>query len=146
MSARTITKAEQDVLDAVMQSTLGAMARKDGWGWTVLSTAIYCGLIGDDDRLGQPITGEWEEHLRRLARVVCDACLEIAGSISGEPLYLAKTCLLTKRNQEMMTKFNGRNAESLAREYGITTRWFYKILSIDRKIRQERSQLKLPLE
>lgn len=48
----------------------------------------------------------------------------------GNQLYIprASQFFISKRNEEMLNAFNGRNMQELCAEYGMTTRRFYQIL------------------
>lgn len=73
---------------------------------------------------------------------------EIADSISskfeatfrkdygGIPLYIHKSKELTSRNDEIWTKFTGRNHIELCREYNLSYQQICKIIGTQRKKRQ----------
>lgn len=57
--------------------------------------------------------------------------------IGGSQPYLAKGVLfeLSVRDRQILAKFNGRNQDALAREFGVTPRQIYSI--VDRRIRED---------
>lgn len=54
----------------------------------------------------------------------------------GIPLYLPKSKELNSRNDEIWSKFNGRNHVELCREYDLSYQQICKIIGIQRKKRQ----------
>lgn len=54
----------------------------------------------------------------------------------GIPLYLPKSKELTSRNDEIWSKFNGKNHVELCREYDLSYQQICKIIGIQRKKRQ----------
>lgn len=90
---------------------------------------------------------EMREFLARELKA-CEIESEIADSISskvtlafrknygGIPLYLSKSKELTSRNDEIWSKFNGRNHVELCREYDLSYQQICKIIGFQRKKRQ----------
>jgi Mor family transcriptional regulator len=90
---------------------------------------------------------EMREFLARELKA-CAIESEVADSIStrvtwefrknygGIPLYLPKSKELTSRNDEIWSKFNGRNHVALCREYDLSYQQICKIIGLQRKKRQ----------
>lgn len=74
-----------------------------------------------------------EEESRLLAKKVT---LDIAHDFGGEMIYIPKGILvhLTGRDLKIWQEFNGKNHNELARKYGVSVVWVYKIL---KKVQQE---------
>lgn len=54
---------------------------------------------------------------------------DLARRFGGEYLYVNKRILLTARDKDIRSAYNGRNANKLARQYGLSERQIYNIVS-----------------
>lgn len=61
---------------------------------------------------------------------------EIAEDFGGEVIYIPKgmLLLLSKRDLAIWQEFNGKNHNELARKYGVSVPWVYKIV---KRVQQE---------
>ena len=61
----------------------------------------------------------------------------LRAELGGSQPYLAKGASfeLSVRDREILAKFNGRNHDALAREFGLTPRQIYNV--VDRRIRED---------
>lgn len=72
------------------------------------------------------------------ARVGLDCAEYIRRAFGGDDLYIPKAISfeLSKRDAEILDKFDGSNFKEITREYGITRRRLYQILHSVREGRQ----------
>lgn len=55
--------------------------------------------------------------------------IDLARHFGGEYLYINKRVVSNSRDKDIRAEYNGHNAGKLARRYGLSERWIYKIVS-----------------
>jgi len=75
-----------------------------------------------------------------------DIIVVIAHHLGGRSIYLPKDEKLRRaiRDAAIYRAFDGSNHLELARRVGLTTAQIYNIISVQRRLRQDRSQVSLP--
>lgn len=83
----------------------------------------------------------------RLADIVIGQIDRVALKCGGAGFYLPKGLAhrLSERDRQILAKFNGRNAHTLAREYGVTEMRIYQIVTAARQADFDRRQGKLDI-
>jgi Mor family transcriptional regulator len=68
-----------------------------------------------------------QEEAHKVARAIAK---NMAKDWGGQQIYFPKGLLLelSERDQELYRKFNGTNQAALAREYGYSEQWVYRII------------------
>jgi len=81
-----------------------------------------------------------EQTAYHALRLVLEEC-------GGEYLYIPKNIRLAahSRDIEIWRAFTGRNQRELAREYGLTLQYIYRIIAVQRERAVRESQHELPL-
>lgn len=71
-------------------------------------------------------------HATHYAHHICEV---VRAEWGGTAVYIGKGLMyeLSQRDQEIWSKFTGRNHHDLCREYGITMVWLYKIIKYQRQ-------------
>ncbi|MFZ5659158.1 MAG: Mor transcription activator family protein [Pseudomonadota bacterium] len=74
-------------------------------------------------------------------RAAQEAATRMAGHWGGQLIYfpIGHSYNLSKRDRAIFEEFNGHNQPDLARKYGVSLQWVYKIIE---KIRQEEISLR----
>ena len=76
----------------------------------------------------------------RLARKVAD---RVGHDWAGQQIYIGRGAVVTERDRQIYRRFDGGNHDELARQFGLTVRQVYNILSKIRTENFEKQQMKL---
>ncbi|MDZ7887723.1 MAG: Mor transcription activator family protein [Pseudomonas sp.] len=80
------------------------------------------------------------EQAEHVAKEVAD---RMAAHWGGQNIYfpMGLSIKLSKRDRQIFDKFNGHNQSDLAREFGVSLQWVYKIIKAVRKEEIARRQV-----
>lgn len=81
-----------------------------------------------------------EAEALRLAKLLAD---QVGRDWAGQQVYIGRGSVLCERDHEIFRRFDGRNHHLLAREYQLTERQIYNIVSRVREAEFRRRQVPL---
>lgn len=81
-----------------------------------------------------------EQQARKIG---VDVALKIANNWAGELIYIPQSVALmsSERNLAIWREFDGKNHRELARKYGVSMQWVYKVIKRVQRQEVEKRQL-----